>query len=65
MTDEFNPIEDVFSLTGGEAPRHVPGQINLEGDVEEKPPVPADPEGPRDYYTNTERDAAAFERMTR
>jgi hypothetical protein len=24
---------------------------------------PADPEGPRDVYTHTERDAAAFERM--
>lgn len=56
MTDETEPTI--------EPPAHVPGQINLEGEVEEAPPKPADPRGPRDLYTNTEADAAEFERRT-
>jgi hypothetical protein len=56
--------------TTTEPPAHVPGQINLEGEVEDEKPV-GPPEGmeftsdgPRriDRFTNTVEDAAWFER---
>jgi hypothetical protein len=49
-----------------EPPAHVPGQINLDGEVEDGPPEGMEftSDGPRriDRFTNTVEDAAWFER---